>query len=130
MLIREKSTFYVILRDGEIYYRYLHILSFLNTYLNLSLPAFDISFFLNSANNVPLFPDGIPAKPVSLSSVFCWGGGINTPIKLPLPSSETQVTQVSAGRTQKAAVTKTGRLFVWEVSYMCICYIILFIKHS
>ncbi|XP_041360031.1 serine/threonine-protein kinase Nek8-like [Gigantopelta aegis] len=58
--------------------------------------------------------DGIPVKPVSLSSVFCWGGIINTPVKLPLPSSETQVTQVSAGRTQKAAVTKTGRLFVWE----------------
>ena len=37
-------------------------------------------------------------------------------MKLPLPSSDVQVTQASAGRTQKAAVTKNGRLLVWEVS--------------
>ncbi|ESO92636.1 hypothetical protein LOTGIDRAFT_120493 [Lottia gigantea] len=52
----------------------------------------------------------------ALSTVFSWGGGVNTPIKLPLPSSETQVIQVSTGRTQKAAVTKNGRLFFWESS--------------
>ena len=34
---------------------------------------------------------------------------------MPLPSYETVITQVAAGRTQKAAVTKNGRIFVWEV---------------
>ena len=38
-----------------------------------------------------------------------------TPVALPLPSSDVQVTQVATGRTQKAAVTKNGRLFIWEV---------------
>lgn len=50
-----------------------------------------------------------------MSSVYCWGGGINDAIKLPLPTNDTQVVEVSAGRTQKAAVTKNGRLFNWEV---------------
>lgn len=58
--------------------------------------------------------DSISNKPQSLSSVYCWGGGINSPIKLPLPTNDTQVVEVSAGRTQKAAVTKNGRLFNWE----------------
>ncbi|XP_035826052.1 serine/threonine-protein kinase Nek8 isoform X2 [Aplysia californica] len=58
--------------------------------------------------------DGISSKPQPLSSVFCWGGGILSPSKLPLPNNETQVVQVSIGRTQRAAVTKNGRLFVWE----------------
>lgn len=59
--------------------------------------------------------DALSAKPPALSSVFFWGIGVSSPVKLPLPSSDTQVTQVSTGRTQKAAVTKNGRLFVWEV---------------
>lgn len=29
----------------------------------------------------------------------------------------TEVVQVSAGRTQKAGVTKSGRLIMWEVSH-------------
>ncbi|KAL4236853.1 Serine/threonine-protein kinase Nek8 [Mactra antiquata] len=58
--------------------------------------------------------DSLPSKPVSMSSVYCWGGGVNTAIKLPLPTNDTQVVEVSAGRTQKAAVTKNGRLFNWE----------------
>ncbi|XP_060602360.1 serine/threonine-protein kinase Nek8-like [Ruditapes philippinarum] len=58
--------------------------------------------------------DSLPSKPQSMSSVYCWGGGFNTPIKLPLPTNDTQVVEVSAGRTQKAAVTKNGRLFNWE----------------
>ncbi|BFY99642.1 hypothetical protein BsWGS_02682 [Bradybaena similaris] len=58
--------------------------------------------------------DNLPSKPQTLSCVFCWGGGINEPTKLPLPNMETQVIQVSSGRTQRAAVTKNGRLFVWE----------------
>ncbi|KAH3849775.1 serine/threonine-protein kinase Nek8-like [Dreissena polymorpha] len=58
--------------------------------------------------------ESMPAKPQSLSSVYCWGGGINSAIKLPLPTNDTQVIEVSAGRTQKAAVTKNGRLFNWE----------------
>ena len=60
--------------------------------------------------------DGMPAQPQPLSSVFWWGGGTALPAKLPLPNPETQVVQVSAGRTQKAAVTRNGRLFVWEVN--------------
>ncbi|XP_064624629.1 serine/threonine-protein kinase Nek8-like [Lineus longissimus] len=55
-------------------------------------------------------------KHLSPSTVYSWGNGIMTPVKLPLPSVDTHVTQVSAGRTQKAAVTKNGRLFVWEGS--------------
>ena len=49
-------------------------------------------------------------------SVWGWGGGITLPTRLPLPSSDTIVTQVAVGRTQKAAATKNGRLFVWEVN--------------
>lgn len=59
--------------------------------------------------------ESIPTKLVPLSTVFCWGSGITTPVALPLPSSDVQVRQVAAGRTQKAAVTKNGRLFIWEV---------------
>lgn len=55
-------------------------------------------------------------EPKALSSVFCWGSGITSPIKLPLPSNDVEITQASIGRTQKAAVTKNGRLIVWEVS--------------
>ncbi|KAH9518439.1 Serine/threonine-protein kinase Nek8, partial [Bulinus truncatus] len=62
--------------------------------------------------------DGLSSKPQPLSSVFCWGGGINVPTKLPLPNMETQVVQVAIGRTQRAAVTKNGRLFVWESQTM------------
>ena len=54
-------------------------------------------------------------KPISLCHVYCWGNGIGTPVKLPLPTYETIITQVASGRTQKAAVTKNGRVFVWEV---------------
>ncbi|ELU04715.1 hypothetical protein CAPTEDRAFT_111937 [Capitella teleta] len=48
------------------------------------------------------------------SRVYCWGGGISAPHLLPLPSSDTHITEVSTGRTQKAAVTKNGRLLLWE----------------
>ena len=53
------------------------------------------------------------AQPVS--SIYCWGNGVTSPIRLPLPHSDTQIAQVSTGRTQKAGVTKTGRLIIWEV---------------
>lgn len=56
------------------------------------------------------------AKPAVLTSVYCWGSGMDVPSKLPLPSSDTRITQVATGRTQKAAVTKNRRLLVWEVS--------------
>lgn len=52
--------------------------------------------------------------PLPLSSVYAWGSGISTPLRLPMLSTE--VVQVSAGRTQKAGVTKSGRLVMWEVS--------------
>lgn len=56
------------------------------------------------------------ANPSPPSSVYCWGGGLMTPIRLPLPATDIQVTQVSAGRTQRAAVAKNGRLILWEAS--------------
>ncbi|XP_070562711.1 serine/threonine-protein kinase Nek8-like [Ptychodera flava] len=69
-----------------------------------------------SASNIVLDSSGGLSKPPALSSVFCWGNGINSPVKLPLPHSDTQVVQVSTGRTQKAGVTKNGRLIIWEAS--------------
>ncbi len=55
--------------------------------------------------------------PQPLSTVFGWGAGVGFPLpsRLPLPNPDTQVTHVSTGRTQKAAVTKNGRLLLWEV---------------
>ncbi|KAM9320673.1 serine/threonine-protein kinase Nek8 [Gastrophryne carolinensis] len=56
-----------------------------------------------------------PAKtsiPPPLSSVYTWGSGITSPLRLPMLNTE--VVQVSAGRTQKAGVTKSGRLIMWE----------------
>ncbi|KFP91707.1 Serine/threonine-protein kinase Nek8, partial [Apaloderma vittatum] len=52
--------------------------------------------------------------PPPLSSIYTWGSGITTPLRLPMLNTE--VVQVSAGRTQKAGVTKSGRLIMWEVS--------------
>nr|XP_028563298.1 serine/threonine-protein kinase Nek8 isoform X2 [Podarcis muralis] len=52
---------------------------------------------------------GIPPAP---SSVYTWGGGITLPLRLPMLNTE--VVQVSTGRTQKAGVTKSGRLILWE----------------
>lgn len=52
--------------------------------------------------------------PPPLSSIYTWGSGITTPLRLPMLNTE--VVQVSAGRTQKAGVTKSGRLILWEVS--------------
>ncbi len=56
--------------------------------------------------------------PQPLSTVFGWGAGVGAPltVKLALPNLDTQVTHVSTGRTQKAAVTKNGRLLLWEVN--------------
>ncbi|KAM9811282.1 serine/threonine-protein kinase Nek8 [Syngnathus typhle] len=47
-----------------------------------------------------------------LSSVYTWGGGISAPLRLPVLNTE--VLQVSLGRTQKMGVTKSGRLIAWE----------------
>ncbi|NXP91562.1 NEK8 kinase, partial [Passerina amoena] len=54
--------------------------------------------------------------PPPLSSIYTWGGGITTPLRLPMLNTE--VVQVSAGRTQKAGVTKSGRLILWEAPPM------------
>uniref|UniRef100_A0A671EY14 Serine/threonine-protein kinase Nek8 n=1 Tax=Rhinolophus ferrumequinum TaxID=59479 RepID=A0A671EY14_RHIFE len=53
-----------------------------------------------------------PAIPPPLSSVYTWGGGLSTPLRLPMLNTE--VVQVAAGRTQKAGVTRSGRLILWE----------------
>lgn len=55
-----------------------------------------------------------PAIPPPLSSVYTWGGGLSAPLRLPMLN--TAVVQVAAGRTQKAGVTRSGRLILWEVS--------------
>ncbi|XP_019723785.1 serine/threonine-protein kinase Nek8 isoform X1 [Hippocampus comes] len=47
-----------------------------------------------------------------LSSVYTWGSGILAPLRLPMLNTE--VLQVSLGRTQKMGVTKSGRLIAWE----------------
>ncbi|KAM9801556.1 serine/threonine-protein kinase Nek8 [Neosynchiropus ocellatus] len=47
-----------------------------------------------------------------LSSVYTWGSGISTPLRLPMLNTE--VLRVSLGRTQKMGVTKSGRLLTWE----------------
>ncbi|NWR50341.1 NEK8 kinase, partial [Regulus satrapa] len=54
--------------------------------------------------------------PPPLSSIYTWGSGITTPLRLPMLNTE--VVQVSAGRTQKAGVTKSGRLILWEAPPM------------
>ncbi|XP_048375452.1 serine/threonine-protein kinase Nek8 isoform X1 [Sphaerodactylus townsendi] len=50
--------------------------------------------------------------PLAPSAVYAWGSGITTPLLLPLLNTE--VVQVATGRTQKAGVTKSGRLIMWE----------------
>ncbi|XP_015239379.1 PREDICTED: serine/threonine-protein kinase Nek8 [Cyprinodon variegatus] len=50
--------------------------------------------------------------PLPLSSVYTWGSGITAPLRLPMLNTE--VLQVSLGRTQKMGVTKSGRLITWE----------------
>ncbi|XP_077578875.1 serine/threonine-protein kinase Nek8 [Stigmatopora nigra] len=47
-----------------------------------------------------------------LSCVYTWGSGIAAPLRLPMLNTE--VLQVSLGRTQKMGVTKSGRLITWE----------------
>lgn len=49
-----------------------------------------------------------------LSSVYTWGSGISMPLRLPMLNTE--VLQVSLGRTQRMGVTKSGRLITWEVN--------------
>ncbi|KAL7976081.1 hypothetical protein Chor_009759 [Crotalus horridus] len=53
-----------------------------------------------------------PGLPPALSSIYTWGSGIATPLRLPMLNTE--VVQVSTGRTQRAGVTKSGRLVLWE----------------
>lgn len=45
--------------------------------------------------------------------MYTWGSGILAPLRLPMLNTE--VLQVSLGRTQKMGVTKSGRLIAWEV---------------
>uniref|UniRef100_H2ZRB2 non-specific serine/threonine protein kinase n=1 Tax=Ciona savignyi TaxID=51511 RepID=H2ZRB2_CIOSA len=56
----------------------------------------------------------MPGKTPKHYCVYGWGNGIPSPTKLPLPNSDTQVMQVTVGRTQKSCVTGNRRLFTWE----------------
>lgn len=49
------------------------------------------------------------------SRVWCWGNGLSYPLILPLPSSESEIVEVSCSRNHKAAVTSSGVMFTWEV---------------
>ncbi|XP_007935574.1 serine/threonine-protein kinase Nek8 [Orycteropus afer afer] len=53
-----------------------------------------------------------PTIPPPLSSVYAWGSGLSAPLRLPMLNTE--VVQVATGRTQKAGVTRSGRLILWE----------------
>lgn len=53
-------------------------------------------------------------QPNNSCLVYWWGNGVCQPAVLPLPSNDTLLTQICIGRTQKVAVTSTGKLFVWE----------------
>ncbi|MBN3299780.1 NEK8 kinase, partial [Amia calva] len=55
---------------------------------------------------------GKAVHPPPLSSVYTWGSGIVAPLRLPMLNTEVQ--QVSLGRTQKMGITKSGRLITWE----------------
>lgn len=61
--------------------------------------------------------------PLPLSSVYTWGSGISTPLRLPMLNTE--VIQVSLGRTQKMGVTKSGRLITWEVRWWSFFFILI-----
>ncbi|KAG7266435.1 hypothetical protein CRUP_030658 [Coryphaenoides rupestris] len=54
----------------------------------------------------------LPVHTLPLSSVYTWGSGITAPLRLPMLNTE--VLQVSLGRTQRMGVTKSGRLITWE----------------
>ncbi|KAK3729334.1 hypothetical protein QZH41_009041, partial [Actinostola sp. cb2023] len=55
-----------------------------------------------------------PSEPQHI--VYHWGGGISTPTKLHIPQYDSDVTQVSTGRTLKTGVTANGRMILWEAS--------------
>ncbi|TNN62103.1 Serine/threonine-protein kinase Nek8 [Liparis tanakae] len=60
-------------------------------------------------------PHGRPGGRVPTNrsrAMYTWGSGISAPLRLPMLNTE--VLQVSLGRTQKMGVTKSGRLITWE----------------
>lgn len=77
-------------------------------YLDKSMFCFGFSGGLSSLISTKMMHS------LPLSSVYTWGSGISTPLRLPMLNTE--VVQVSLGRTQKMGVTKSGRLITWEVS--------------
>lgn len=80
------------------------------------MPSFAVNmcfiFWVQSDLSVGLGSGKLHSLP--LSSVYTWGSGITAPLRLPMLNTE--VLQVSLGRTQKMGVTKSGRLITWEVS--------------
>lgn len=89
---------------------------FLNGYSELlnfsSVVNLFFSLWVGSDLSVGLGSGKLHSLP--LSSVYTWGSGITAPLRLPMLNTE--VLQVSLGRTQKMGVTKSGRLITWEVS--------------
>ncbi|MBN3292159.1 NEK8 kinase, partial [Polypterus senegalus] len=64
------------------------------------------------SNLVNASGSGKTCHPPPVSLVYTWGSGITIPLRLPMLNTE--VTQVSLGRTQKTGVTVSGRLITWE----------------
>ncbi|XP_047017451.2 serine/threonine-protein kinase Nek8 isoform X2 [Ictalurus punctatus] len=67
--------------------------------------------------SLPTMQTGTHGRPGSRvtgtrTRVYTWGSGISMPLRLPMLNTE--VLQVSLGRTQKMGVTKSGRLITWE----------------
>lgn len=54
-------------------------------------------------------------KPVT----YLWGGSVTVPMKLeaPVGLTDSKMTSVACGRTQKSAVTDDGKLIFWEVCH-------------
>jgi len=57
---------------------------------------------------------GYDITPLPHCIVYSWGRTSKLPVRMPLPNAEAEVVQVSLGRAQKAALTKDGRVVLWD----------------
>ena len=89
--------------------------------LNGSRPAGTQIYRTTSSNSASVILEGLPdnlssfsIKPQPQYEVYHWGGGVGVPTKLTLPQHDSNVVQVSSGRTLKTGVTDSGRMIIWE----------------
>lgn len=76
-------------------------------------PRSNSSVGLCPLDNMALL-SGFDTTPIPSSIVFSWGGSSSFPTRLPLPNADTEVIQVSLGRAHKAALTRDGRVVLWD----------------